>query len=106
MFVQNLGAQSRPRWDMSAMSEESDTPERLRILGGHTGTVTALHAEWSENMVLSASLADALLAPFVGFTFNLWQRHCAQTATSKAECVCVRLPILPASGSYTTALGF
>lgn len=75
MFFQNLArAQlnlSRPRWDMSAMSEESDTPERLRILGGHTGTVTALHAEWSENMVLSASLADALLAPFVDFTF--WQ---------------------------------
>ena len=45
---------------MSTMNEETDTPERLRILRGHTGTVTALHTEWSESRLLSASMADAL----------------------------------------------
>ena len=45
---------------MSNMSEETDAPQRLCILRGHTGPVTAVHAEWSASTLLSTSVVHAL----------------------------------------------
>lgn len=47
-------------WDMSSMSEDADTPKCLHILRGHTGQVTAVHTEWSESILLSASMDSTL----------------------------------------------
>lgn len=80
---------------MSTMNAEIDNPVRLRILRGHTGTVTALHTEWSESRLLSASMADALF-------FMLSAEYARDCSELLMYCVLFLNPNL----AYTTTMSF